>query len=217
MVDLPVWKIWKPVGMMTFPIWWKNNPNVPNHQTCGYGHPTIVRLDFDLVEEPLFTRGLNIRKNSGRVNSHQLDWHTWKLPEGRGWNEMKWYMSCHVITLACRVMSWHVGVGGFWLGHLAISDNGNLQVRFHDDIDGSSLARAIYASTGILPSTAVSPLTLVGSSSCTRRHAVPSKDPMIFRSSVGFQEFLFGILAHSRQSTHPLWQGGNGRMTKIGC
>ena len=59
-------------------------------------------------------------------------------------------MSCHVITLACRVMSWHVGVGGFWLGHLAISDNGNLQVRFHDDIDGSSLARAIYASTGPL-------------------------------------------------------------------
>ena len=59
-------------------------------------------------------------------------------------------MSCHVITLACRVMSWHVGVGGFWFGHLAISDNGNLQVRFHDDIDGPSLARAIYASTGPL-------------------------------------------------------------------
>lgn len=69
----------------------------------------------------------------------------------------------------------------------------------------------------IKSSTAGSPLTLVGSSSCTRRHAVPSKDPMIFRSSVGFQEFLFGILAHSRQSTHLLWQRGNGRMTKIGC
>ena len=141
-------------------------------------------------------------------------------PKGEGemrWNDTCHVLSCHVITLACRVMSWHVGVGGFWLGHLAISDNGNLQVRFHDDIDGSSLARAIYASTGILPSTAVSPLTLVGSSSCTRRHAVPSKDPMSFRSSVGFQEFLFGILAHSRQSTHPLWQRGNGRMTKIGC
>ena len=59
-------------------------------------------------------------------------------------------MSCHVITLACRVMSWHVGMGGFWLSHLAISDNGSLQVRFHDDIGGSSLARAIYASTGPL-------------------------------------------------------------------
>ena len=47
-------------------------------------------------------------------------------------------------------MSWHVGMGGFWLGHLAISDRRNLQVRFHDDIDGSSLARAIYASTGPL-------------------------------------------------------------------
>ena len=45
-------------------------------------------------------------------------------------------------------------MGGFWLGHLAISDAGRLpfrmQVRFHDDIDGSSLARAIYASTGPL-------------------------------------------------------------------
>ena len=39
-------------------------------------------------------------------------------------------------------------MGGFWLSHLAISDRRNLQVRFHDDIDGSSLARAIYASTG---------------------------------------------------------------------
>ena len=64
-------------------------------------------------------------------------------------------MSCHVITLACRVMachvmSCHVGMGSFWLGHLAMSDNGSLQVRFHDDIDGSSLARAIYASAGPL-------------------------------------------------------------------
>ena len=52
-----------------------------------------------------------------------LHTHTWKTPEGRGWNEMKWYMSCHVVTLACRVLSWHVGMGGFWLGHLAISDD----------------------------------------------------------------------------------------------
>ena len=43
-----------------------------------------------------------------------------------------------------------VGMGGFWHGHLAISDNRSLQVRFHDDIDGSSLAHAIYASTGPL-------------------------------------------------------------------
>ena len=49
--------------------------------------------------------------------------HTWKTPEGRGWNEMKWYMSCHVVTLACRVLSWHVGMDGFWLGHLPISDD----------------------------------------------------------------------------------------------
>ena len=47
-------------------------------------------------------------------------------------------------------MSCHVGMGSFWLGHLAKSDNGSLQVRFHDDIDGSSLARAIYASAGPL-------------------------------------------------------------------
>ena len=47
-------------------------------------------------------------------------------------------------------MSWHVGMGGFWLGHLAISDGRNLQVRSHDNIDGSSLAPAIYASTGPL-------------------------------------------------------------------
>ena len=180
---------------------------------CSWQH--YVWIYFEVIWYPRWTHhqaSPALYQRSGCMKSH-----TWKLPEGRGWNEMKWYMSCYVITLACRVMSWHVGVGGFWLGHLAISDNGNLQVRFHDDIDGSSLARAIYASTGILPSIAVSPLTLVGSSSCTRRHAVPSKDPMIFRSSVGFQEFLFRILAHSRQSTHPLWQRGNGRMTKIGC
>ena len=48
-------------------------------------------------------------------------------------------------------MAWHVGMGGFWLGHLAMSHDGSFaEVRFHDDIDGSSLARAIYASTGPL-------------------------------------------------------------------
>ena len=80
-----------------------------------------------------------------RAHTHT---HTWIHPEGRGWNEMKWYMSCHVITLACHVMSCRHGWS--WLGHLAMSDNGSLQVRFHDDIDGSLLARAIYASTGSL-------------------------------------------------------------------
>ena len=49
-------------------------------------------------------------------------------------------MSCHGMS------AWVV----FWLGHLAISDRKNLQVCLHDDIDGSSLARAIYASTGPL-------------------------------------------------------------------
>ena len=34
-------------------------------------------------------------------------------PRRERWNEMKWYMSCHGITLECRVMSWHVGGGGF--------------------------------------------------------------------------------------------------------
>ena len=36
-----------------------------------------------------------------RAHTHTL---TWIHPEGRGWNEMKWYMSCHAITLACHVM-----------------------------------------------------------------------------------------------------------------
>ena len=35
LVDLPLWKIWKPVGMMTFPTEWKNKSNVPNHQPVG--------------------------------------------------------------------------------------------------------------------------------------------------------------------------------------
>ena len=53
--------------------------------------------------------------------------------------------------MACYVMA----LGGFWLSHLAISERVTvtvlkLQVGSHDDIDGSSLARAIYASTGPL-------------------------------------------------------------------
>ena len=59
-------------------------------------------------------------------------------------------MSCYYVSMSCHGMSCHVGMGSFWLGHLAMSDNGSLQVRFHDDIDGSSLARAIYASAGPL-------------------------------------------------------------------
>ena len=38
LVDLPLWKMMelKSVGMMKFPIWWKNNPNVPNHQSVSH-------------------------------------------------------------------------------------------------------------------------------------------------------------------------------------
>jgi len=31
-VDLPLWKIWKSVGMMTFPTEWTHKIHVPNHQ-----------------------------------------------------------------------------------------------------------------------------------------------------------------------------------------
>ena len=31
--------------------------------------------------------------------------------------------------MSCHVMSWHVGMGGFWLGHLAISDAGTFSRR----------------------------------------------------------------------------------------
>ena len=51
-VDLPLWKIWKSVGMMKFPIYiyiyiymiyiyniiWKNKINVPNHQPVMFHH-----------------------------------------------------------------------------------------------------------------------------------------------------------------------------------
>ena len=54
-------------------------------------------------------------------------------------------MSCHVMS--CHGMSaWVV----FGLATLPFLTMRVLQVRFHDDIDGSSLARAIYASTGPL-------------------------------------------------------------------
>ena len=38
-------------------------------------------------------------------------------------------MSCCYISMSCHVMSWHVGMGGFWLGHLAISDAGTFSRR----------------------------------------------------------------------------------------
>ena len=38
-------------------------------------------------------------------------------------------MSCCYISMSCHVMSWHVGMGGFWLGHLAISDEGTISRR----------------------------------------------------------------------------------------
>ena len=49
-------------------------------------------------------------------------------------------MSCHGMS------AWVV----FGLATLPFLTMRVLQVRFHDDIDGSSLARAIYASTGSL-------------------------------------------------------------------
>ena len=59
------------------------------------------------------------------------------------WDEMITIMSCCYISMSCHVVSaWVV----FGLATLPF----RMQVRFHDDIDGSSLARAIYASTGPL-------------------------------------------------------------------
>ena len=54
-------------------------------------------------------------------------------------------------VMSCHGMSAWVVFGLATLPYLTI---GVLQVRFHDDIDGSSLAHAIYASTGplLLPS-----------------------------------------------------------------
>ena len=61
------------------------------------------------------------------------------------WDEMITVMSCCYISMSCHVMSWSAWVV-FGLATLPF----RMQVRFHDDIDGSSLARAIYASTGPL-------------------------------------------------------------------
>ena len=57
-------------------------------------------------------------------------------------------MSCCYVSMSCHVMSCH-GMSAWVVFGLATLPF-RMQVRFHDDIDGSSLARAIYASTGPL-------------------------------------------------------------------
>ena len=59
------------------------------------------------------------------------------------WDEMITIMSCCYVS---GMSAWVV----FGLATLPFLTMRVLQVRFHDDIDGSSLARAIYASTGPL-------------------------------------------------------------------
>ena len=39
-VDPPLWKIWKPVGIMTFPTEWKVNPSIPWFQTTNQPEKT---------------------------------------------------------------------------------------------------------------------------------------------------------------------------------
>ena len=70
------------------------------------------------------------------VYNFQAHTHTWIHPEGRGWHEMKWnhVMLCYVM-LSC-----HVGMGGLWLSHLAMSEVRNLQVRLQLPSLASSLA-----------------------------------------------------------------------------
>ena len=47
-VYLPLWKIWKSIGMMKFPIWWKIKSHVPNHQ------PGIKTTYWDILRHPLW-------------------------------------------------------------------------------------------------------------------------------------------------------------------
>ena len=65
------------------------------------------------------------------------------------WDEMITVMSCCYVSMSCPVMACRHG-WFFGLATLQILTMRVLQVRFHDDIDGSSLARPIYASTGPL-------------------------------------------------------------------
>ena len=59
-VDLPLWKIWKSVGMMKFPIHGKIR-NIPNHQPEGnhqhvwwsLEHPLIIKSGNGISENPL--------------------------------------------------------------------------------------------------------------------------------------------------------------------
>ena len=108
--------------LKTFNPWWRLlDACAESGCLCGFGfwqhHGWIYSCNLvSLADAPPSFPG-----TLSEIRVHER--HTWKTPEGRGWNEMKWYMSCHVVTLACRVLSWHVGMGGFWLGHLAISDD----------------------------------------------------------------------------------------------
>jgi hypothetical protein len=45
----PLWKIWKPVGMMKFPTEWKNTIYVPNHQSEHLKWKWTFQLVFVLV------------------------------------------------------------------------------------------------------------------------------------------------------------------------
>ena len=65
-VDLPIWKIWKSVGMMTFPIYGKIK-NVPNHQP-----------DWNYIGPPYMDIYGRYLQSIGSWNSH------W-------WNESKWF------------------------------------------------------------------------------------------------------------------------------
>ena len=48
---LPLWKLWKSIGMMTFPIEWKDRIHVPNHQPLLHfiSHVTQVCIYIDII------------------------------------------------------------------------------------------------------------------------------------------------------------------------
>ena len=50
----PLWKIWKSMERMTSHIVWKNNPNVPNHQSViyiytGHNHPGAIAMPCQYI------------------------------------------------------------------------------------------------------------------------------------------------------------------------